>query len=128
MSRRRLTEDQLKAIAELAKPKRDTYEEIAKKVGISHMTLYRWRQEDVFNDELKRQVLRGSIDYLPDVFASIPDHIINGGNAAMLRTYLQSLGMLTEKLEVDNKGGGDSDIDGIKADIERMRSSGDNTE
>ena len=38
MSKRRLTEDQLKAIVELAKPDRDTYDEIAKKIGISHMT------------------------------------------------------------------------------------------
>lgn len=128
MSKRRLTEDQLKAIVELAKPDRDTYDEIAKKIGISHMTLYRWRQDDAFNEELKRQVLRGSVDYLPQVFASIPRHIIEEGNAAMLRTYLQSLGMLTEKVEVDNKGGSGSDIDGIKAEIERMKGSGGNTD
>src|SRR5690625_7261639 len=103
MGRRRLDERQLNAIVELAKPDRDTYEEIAEKVGVSTVTLWKWRQDDLFNEELKRQVLRGSVAYLPDVFASIPKHIIEEGNAARLRTYLQSLGMRTEQVEVDNK-------------------------
>ena len=123
MSRRRLDERQLNAIVELAKPDRDTYEEIAEKVGVSTVTLWKWRQDDLFNEELKRQVLRGSVAYLPDVFASIPKHIIEEGNAAMLRTYLQSLGMLTEKVEVDNKGDRDTDMDEMRAKIERMRKS-----
>ena len=124
MGRRRLDERQLNAIVELAKPDRDTYEEIAEKVGVSTVTLWKWRQDDLFNEELKRQVLRGSVAYLPDVFASIPKHIIEEGNAAMLRTYLQSLGMLTEKVEVDNKGDRDTDMDEMRAKIERMRKSG----
>lgn len=123
MGRRRLDERQLNAIVELAKPDRDTYEEIAEKVGVSTVTLWKWRQDDLFNEELKRQVLRGSVAYLPDVFASIPKHIIEEGNAAMLRTYLQSLGMLTEKVEVDNKGDRDTDMDEMRAKIERMRKS-----
>lgn len=124
MSRRRLDERQLNAIVELAKPDRDTYEEIAEKIGVSTVTLWKWRQDDLFNEELKRQVLRGSVAYLPDVFASIPKHIIEEGNAAMLRTYLQSLGMLTEKVEVDSRGDRDTDMDEMRAKIERMRKSG----
>lgn len=121
MSKRRLNERQLNAIVELARPDRGTYEEIADKIGVSTVTLYKWRQEDAFNEELKRQVLRNSVQYLPEVFASIPKHIIEEGNAAMLRTYLQSLGMLTEKVEVENKSGTDTDVDEMKARIERMR-------
>lgn len=90
MSKRKLNERQLNAIVELARPDRGTYEEVADKIGVSTVTLYKWRQEDAFNEELKRQVLRNSVQYLPEVFASIPKHIIEEGNAAMLRTYLQS--------------------------------------
>lgn len=121
MSRRRLDERQLNAIVELAKPNRDTYEEIANKVGVSKVTLWKWRNDDTFNEELKRNILRGSIDYLPSVMGAIPKHIIDDGNAAMLRTYLQALGMLTERVEVDNKADSSGDIDDMRAKIERMR-------
>ncbi len=39
----------------------------------------------------------------------------------MFRTLLQAHGMLTEKVEVENKGEGNADVDAIKADIERLR-------
>src|SRR5690606_29073625 len=97
-----------------------TYEEVADHVGVSAVTLYKWRQTDEFNDELKREVLRNAVAHLPDMYASIPRHVIEEGNAALFRTYIQSLGMLTEKVEVDTKQG--SDMDAIKAEIERMRS------
>lgn len=121
MSRRkRLDERQLHAIVELARPKRDTYEQIAEKVGVSAVTLYKWRQEDHFNEEIKKQVLRNSVGSLADVYEAIPRHIIEEGNAAMLRTFLQSLGMLTEKVEVSDTGSG-VDIDAMRAKVERMK-------
>jgi|SRR5690625_69782 len=122
MSRRRLDERQLNAIVELAKPNRDTYENIAEKIGVSTVTLWKWRNDDAFNEELKRQVLRNSAGYLPDVMDSVPRHIIEEGNAAMFRTFLQAMGMLTEKVEVENKDGAEADMDEIRAKIERMRS------
>lgn len=121
MSRRRLDERQLNAIVELAKPNRDTYENIAEKIGVSTVTLWKWRNDDAFNEELKRQVLRNSAGYLPDVMDSVPRHIIEEGNAAMFRTFLQAMGMLTEKVEVENKDGAEADMDEIRAKIERMR-------
>lgn len=122
MSRRRLNEKQWAAIALLAQPKRGgmTYKQIAEEVGVSEQTLHNWRKLDHFNEEVKKQVLRNSIDRLPEIFDSVPNHIIKDGNAAMFRTLLQSLGMLTEKVEVENKTG-ESDIDSIKAEIERMK-------
>jgi hypothetical protein len=54
--------------------------------------------------------------------ASIPDHIIEQGNAAMFRTLLQAHGMLTEKVDMNTTGNGSGgDIDTMKAEIERMR-------
>jgi hypothetical protein len=121
---KKLSELQFAAIEFLALPKRGglTYEQVAEKVGITDRTLRDWRKEDVFNEELKRQVVRNTLERLPEVMASIPDHIINDGNAAMFRTLLQAHGMLTDKVEVESRGsGGAADIDSMKAEIERMR-------
>ena len=122
MGKRRLNEKQIAAIALLSAPKRGgkTYAEIAEEVGVTEQTIHNWRKLDYFNEEIKKQVLRNSIDRLPEIFDSIPDHITKEGNAAMFRTYLQSLGMLTEKVEVESKSN-DSDVDSIKAEIDRMR-------
>lgn len=118
----KLNDKQYAAIAILSQPKRAglTYDQVAEQVGVSRTTLAEWRKRDDFNDELKRQIMRDTIERLPEVMASIPDHIINDGNAAMLRTLLQAQGLLTEKVEVTAQANG-NDIDAIKADIERMR-------
>jgi len=119
---KRLTEHQIAAITLLSLPKRGgfTYEEIAEKVGVSRQALYEWRKDDGFNSELKNEIVRNTIDDLPEVMASISGHIIESGNAAMLRTLLQAHGMLTDKVEVASVGS-DGSVDAIKAEIERMR-------
>lgn len=121
MAKRRLSDKQYAAIAILSQPKRGglTYEQIAEQVGVERSTLHRWRQDDAFNDELKRTIMRSTIDRLPEVMASVPDHIINDGNAAMFRTLLQAQGLLTEKVEVETSDKG-VDIDAIR---ERLRGS-----
>ena len=101
----KLTEAQYRAIVLLSQPKKGglTYAEIAEEVGVDERTLRRWRNKDEFNEELKKAIMRDTLDRLPEVMASVPDHIINDGNAAMLRTLLQAHGMLTEKHEVETK-------------------------
>lgn len=123
MPRKKLNELQYAAVALLALPQRGgmTYDEIAEKVGVSRQTLYEWRNQDAFNEELKKQVLRNAVEHLPDMYAAIPRHVIEEGNAALFRTYIQSLGMLTEKVEVENKDGNAANIDDMKAEIERLR-------
>lgn len=120
---KRLSEKQLAAVALLALPGRGgmTYEEIAEKVGVSRQTLHAWRNQDEFNEEIKKQVLRNAVEHLPDMYAAIPRHVIEDGNAAFFRTYIQSLGMLTEHVEIENKSNTDTNIDQIKADIERIK-------
>jgi len=123
MAKRRLSDKQYAAIAILSQPKRGglTLEQVAHEVGVERMTLHRWRQDDAFNDELKRTIMRSTIDRLPDVMQSVPDHIINDGNAAMFRTLLQAQGLLTEKVEVETS---DKSVD-IDAIRERLRNSTD---
>lgn len=124
MAKKRLNEKQIAAITILATPKRAglTYEQIAEKVGVAKSTLFEWKKNDEFNEELKRQIVRNTLDDLPDIMSSIPQHIINDGNAALFRTLLQAHGMLTDKVEVESKGNsGGADVDVMKAEIERMR-------
>ena len=120
---KRLSEKQLAAVALLALPGRGgmTYEEIAEKVGVSRQTLHAWRNQDEFNEEIKKQVLRNAVEHLPDMYAAIPRHVIEDGNAALFRTYIQSLGMLTEQVEIDHKANNDTNIDQIRAEIERLK-------
>lgn len=112
---KRLSDKQYAAIALLAVPKRGglTYEQVADEVGVSSESLRQWRRKDEFNDELKREIVRRTLDRLPEIMDSVPDHVINDGNAALFRTLLQAHGMLTDKVEVEQKGGS-IDVDAIR--------------
>lgn len=114
---------QYAAIVLLSIPERGglTFEEVANKVGVSRQTLATWRKDETFTKALKDEIVRATIDDLPEIFASLKGHIVQTGNAALFRTLLQAHDMLTEKLEVDSKGGQSADIDEMKAKIERFR-------
>ncbi|SER87544.1 phBC6A51 family helix-turn-helix protein [Psychrobacillus sp. OK032] len=118
----KLNEQQIAAVTILAQPKRAglTYAQIAAQIGVNRDTLYEWRKRDDFNDALKRQIVANTLDSLPEVMASVSGHIIESGNAAMLRTLLQAHGMLSEKIDVTTTDKG-TDIDAIKAEIESLR-------
>lgn len=119
----KLSEKQIEAIEFLSQPNRGglTFKQIAEKVNVDESTIHRWRNDDTFHNALTRRIIRNTSDRLPEVLASVPDHIIKDGNAAMLRTLLQAHGLLTDKVEVDTKSSG-TNADAIKAEIERMRS------
>jgi len=123
----KLSDKQYAAITYLSLPKRGgfTYEEIAEKVGVSSEALRQWRRKDEFNDELKREIVRTTLDSLPDIMASIPQHIIADGNAALFRTLLQAHGLLTDKVEVESKSTATADIDAIKARLAAMHGGSD---
>lgn len=125
----KLSEQQIAAIEYLAIPKRGnlTYAEIAEKVGISERTLNRWRNDDVFHNELNRRIVRSLSDRLPEMMSSIPDHVIKDGNAALFRTAMQALGLLTEKVEVDTKSSA-TDMDAMQAEIDRYMAKQDKTD
>jgi len=127
---KRLNEKQIAAIEYLSLPKRGglTYAEIAERVGVTERQLYNWRQDATFMDEVVKRTIRRTAEYLPDIMASVPKHIIQDGNAAMLRTYLQSIGALTDKVEVETKDSAGADIESMRAEIERIRKQNGNEE
>lgn len=99
-----------------------TYEEVAQRIDVSPSTLRRWRtQDEAFINEIISQSKRNAVADLPRVMNAIPDIIINSENAAMLRTWLQTIGALTDKVEVTTNATNNGDVDAIKAEIERMR-------
>lgn len=118
----KLNDKQIAAITILSQPKRGglTFKQVAEHVGVSEQSIHNWRKQDAFNDELKREIVRTTLDRLPDIMQSIPDHIINDGNAALFRTLLQAHGLLTDRVEVTSKDG-QTDVDSIKAEIERLK-------
>lgn len=123
MAKRRLSEKQIAAIEYLSLPKRGgmTYAEVAELVGVTERQLYNWRQDEDFMDAVVKRTIRKAAEYLPDIMASVPKHIIEDGNAAMLRTYMQSIGALTDKIEIDSKDSSAEDVDKMRAEIERFR-------
>ena len=123
MSKRRFNDKQLHAIEILSTPGRGgmTLGEVADTIGISERQLYTWRQDDVFMEAVTRRTIVKSSEYLPDIMASVPKHIIDEGNAAMLGTYMQAIGALTERVEVTSNSGADDDVERMRAEIERMR-------
>lgn len=119
----KLNEKQVAAVTILALPKRGglTYQQVADKVGVSRQALVDWRKRDDFNKALKDEIVRNTLDTMPEIMESIPNHIINDGNAALFRTLLQAHGMLTEKHEIETASKAE-DTDAMKAEIEKFRS------
>lgn len=118
MTKFKLSEAQLRAIEYLALPNKGglSYAEIAAEVGVDERTLRRWRNDDAFYEELKRKIVKESAKDLPRVLASMPDHVVKDGNAAMARVLLQAHGMLSDKVDVTtHHSGGPVDVDAIRA-------------
>jgi hypothetical protein len=127
MALKKLNAEHYIAIGELAKPKaeRKTHEEIAKLAGVHRSTIFEWKKDPLFERELKRQIVRNTIDTLPDIFAAVPQHIIKDGNAALFKTLLQTHDMLKDKVEIETKTAeGGVDRDELRARLERLRNGG----
>ncbi|GGH85162.1 transposase-like protein [Pullulanibacillus pueri] len=123
---KKLDETQQRAIELLLerKIKRREYQDIADELGVHRNTLLSWRKDPLFQAEYKRAVVTNSHDRLDELVTAMLDNAISEGNAAMAKLVLQMNGMLTDKLEVENKGADNtqtSDIDAMKAEIARMR-------
>ncbi|MEI2356069.1 hypothetical protein [Mesobacillus zeae] len=96
--------------------------EIAEECCVTDRTIRNWKKDPLFERELKRQIVRNTVDRLPEIFEKIPDIIIKDGNAAMLKTLLQTHDMLTDRVEVQtadaNKG---VDLDEMRARLGRLK-------
>jgi DNA-binding XRE family transcriptional regulator len=121
---KRLNENQLLAIKYLSQPNGMTQEEIADEVGVSRQTLYRWRSELEFQDEIKREINRNTLTHIPAVMNTLQKKAIDGDNKSA-ELLLKSLSMLNNVVEYEDRKSPRSeqthDIDSMKAEIERMR-------
>ncbi|WP_226677091.1 phBC6A51 family helix-turn-helix protein [Rossellomorea aquimaris] len=129
----KLKTEQLNAIKWLAQPKQGglNHEQIAEQVGVSRQTLYRWRQDRAFQDELKREVARSVMDDIPNVIASLKKQATKEVQPSVkaAELLLKSVSMLNDRLEIEDRSKASStpsdDIDRMKAEIERMRAARD---
>jgi hypothetical protein len=124
MALKSLNAEHLRAVYLLALPKeqRPTIAEIAKECGVSEVSIYNWKKDDLFVKALKKEIVRNSLKDLPDIFASVPKHIIEGGNAAMFKTLLQAHDMLTDRVEVEQTTKTDTaDAAALKARIDEYK-------
>ncbi|WP_225315581.1 hypothetical protein, partial [Bacillus safensis] len=76
---------------------------IAKICGVSRQSIQNWRNDPLFERELKKQMVRNSQDRLPELIESLSEIAIRDGNAAMAKLALQINGMLVDKVEVEAK-------------------------
>lgn len=114
------------AIRYLALPKveRPTVDKIAEEAGVHRSTIFEWKKDPVFDAELKRQMVRNATDKLPDLIESLPVIAMRDGNAAMAKLALQLSGMLTDKIEVETKDTGSTDIEALRKRIAALKSEG----
>ncbi|MEK5431354.1 phBC6A51 family helix-turn-helix protein [Lysinibacillus sp. FSL R7-0073] len=120
-----LTADQAKA-AELIyendllpKGKRRSYVEIAKEIGVSDRTLRKWRQLPGML-EYKTAV---TDMYLADNRTRVMQALIQGcvdGNASHMKLYMQTMGMLVDKAEVEIKAP-NADPDAVAARLANIK-------
>jgi hypothetical protein len=101
------------AIHYLAQPRKGgkTMQEIADECGVSRKTLYEWKKDDLFNRELKRQVVRNTLDKLPEVADSMADAAIEDRNAAAAKLIFQMHELLSENLHVETSEKKNEDVD-----------------
>ncbi|WP_337102348.1 phBC6A51 family helix-turn-helix protein [Paenibacillus sp. YIM B09110] len=111
------------AIRYLALPKseRPTVEKIAEECGVHRATIFEWKKDPLFDTELKRQMVRNSTDMLPDLIESLPKIAIRDGNAAMAKLALQINGLLTDKVEVETKDSGGTDVEALAKRIAALQ-------
>ena len=96
----------------------DTLEDIADHLGITRMTLYRWRTQDdnfiaLVNDLGER--------YMESKTNEVYNALVGGataGNAKLIEVFLKNRGLLTDRIEVTDETGGD-DIKDRTSELER---------
>lgn len=116
---RYLNENQYKAIGLLLEGKKN--QDIAEELGVHRNTITNWLKEDTFQAELRKAATRHSQHRLGELISRMYEVAINEGSAAMAKLILQSQGMLTDKVIVDQtitKKEGIIDYEAIDEEIE----------
>jgi AcrR family transcriptional regulator len=119
MALKRLNTEQYHAIKLLAQPKQGglTAEQIAKEVGVSRATIFNWKNDALFDRELKAEMKRNAQSRLPEVLDNIYRVAAETENAAMAKLVLQLNDMLTERHEVAAVVGDTVDYEGLDDEI-----------
>ncbi|WP_169713631.1 phBC6A51 family helix-turn-helix protein [Paludifilum halophilum] len=106
------------AIHYLSQPKKGglTMEKIAQECGVTRKTVYEWKKDDLFNRELKKQIIRNTIDRLPEVNDAMASAAIEDRNAAAAKLIYQMNELLSDSLHVETSEKKDEG-----ADIDHLR-------
>lgn len=116
---RYLNENQYKAIELLLQGKKNV--DIAAELGVHRNTVTNWMKEDLFQSELRKAATRHGQNRLGELIERMYDVAINEGSAAMAKLILQSQGMLTDRISMDQtitKKEGLIDYEAIDEEIE----------
>jgi predicted DNA-binding protein YlxM (UPF0122 family) len=123
MARRYLTSEQMIAISYLSQPRNGglSMEEIGAKCGVSRQSVYNWTKEPLFEQELKKEIVRNSRSRVAEVMESMADFAIREGNAAAAKLVLQANGLLTDRVEhVQSQPNQEIDYDKLDEEIEEF--------
>lgn len=118
-----LKPEQYIAIEYLAQPGHGglTQEEIAQKCGVSRMTLYKWRKDPKFQDELRRQIAVNTMNRLPEVIDAMVDSAIKHKSSNAAKLIMQACGMLKDHSVVEVREEKKIKTEELKAEIERFK-------
>lgn len=118
-----LTRQQYDFIKYLAQPDQGglTMAEIAEEVGVSERTLYNWKNNETFQKELKRTILKYSLEGMPKVMEAIERGITEDRNAAMARLWTEMQGLTSKDRSTDESAPDDYDIESMRKRIEEYR-------
>lgn len=121
MTKKKLSAQQMKAIEMMADDVKKTYtqQQIADKLGITRSTLWAWRKQPEFQQELQQAVRRNVRERLPRLFDKAIEHAENG-NAAALGHILKSVGMFEQDVEVAPKESSEDKIDAIREKLREI--------
>lgn len=103
------------------------YDQIAEELGISHMTLYRFRQRPEVKDYILRFNMARMIDAIPEVMDAQVDMAVKRGSTKAAELILKYTGLLVERkaVEADVKAEvssvSDQDNDALRAELEALR-------
>jgi len=114
-----LNDTHYKAIELLLEGKKN--QEIAETLGVHRNSITNWTKDETFQSELRKAAVRHSQHRLGELITRMYEVAINEGSAAMAKLILQSQGMLTDKVSVDQtitKKEGIIDYDTIDEEIE----------
>ncbi len=71
-----------------------TYEQIAEICGVTPSTLWRWKQNEEFREELRRQIKKYALDRMPEVIDALLETAIKRKSIAAAELLMEATGMV----------------------------------